>query len=121
MVAAGLIFGDLKAEYYSDQFANDPRIDFLRNKMQVIEDPQFSKDYLAADKRSITNAIQVFFNDGSQTDKIIVEYPIGHKRRREEGIPMLMKKFEHNANLLYSPDKVANLLTLFSDMDSSFS
>lgn len=118
MVAAGLIFGDLKAEYYSDQFANDPRIDSLRDKMQVIEDPQFSRDYLAADKRSIANAMQIFFKDGSQTDKIVVEYPIGHKRRRDEGIPLLLKKFENNAKLMFSVDKVENFMTLFTDMDA---
>lgn len=115
MVAAGLIFGDLKAEYYDDQFAKDPRIDQLREKMHVQEDPQFTKDYLDADKRSIANAIQIFFTDGTSTEKVQIEYPIGHKRRREQGIPLLLKKFENNMALHFSDDVVAKMMTLFMD------
>jgi 2-methylcitrate dehydratase len=96
MVAMGLLFGNVTAEYYEDSFAQDPRIDFLRDKMQVCEDIQFTKDYLDPQKRSIANAIQIFFKDGSYTDKIQVDYPIGHQRRREEGIPLLIKKFQTN-------------------------
>ncbi len=117
MVAAGLVFGNLKADYYSDQFANDPRIDTLRDKMQVVEDPQFSKDYLDPTKRSIANAIQIYFKDGSKTDKITVEYPIGHKRRREEGIPLLIKKFNENAAQLFPEVRVAEMMALFNDLD----
>lgn len=115
MVAAGLLHGDLKADYYDDSFANDPRIDQLRNKMAVEEDKQFSKDYLDPEKRSIANAIQIFFKDGTKTEKVTVEYPIGHRRRREEGIPFLYKKFEENLATHYSAEKVKELTTLFHD------
>lgn len=115
MVAAGLLFGNLQADYYSDQFANDPRIDALRAKMEVIEDPQFSKDYLDANKRSIANAIQIYFKDGTHTDKIQIEYPIGHKRRRDEGIPLLIKKFEQSATTQLEATKVADITGLFLD------
>jgi 2-methylcitrate dehydratase len=117
MVAAGLLFGDLKADYYKDQFANDPRIDMLREKMHVEEDPQFSKDYLDPAKRSIANSIQIFFKDGSKTEKVVVEYPIGHKRRRDEGIPVLIKKFEHNTATVFSDKKVNELRDLFLDQE----
>ncbi|EKD72632.1 MAG: hypothetical protein ACD_45C00622G0009 [uncultured bacterium] len=115
MVAVGLLHGDLKANYYDDPFADDPRIDALRNKMHVEEDPQFSKDYLDINKRSIANAIQIYFKDGTHTDKIQVEYPIGHKRRREAGIPLLLKKFEENIAPHFSNQKVDTLLKLFLD------
>jgi 2-methylcitrate dehydratase len=116
MVAAGLIFGDLKSEYYEDQFANDPRIDALREKMHVQEDPQFSKDYMDPEKRSIANAIQIFFKDGTSTAKVQIEYPIGHKRRREQGIPLLLKKFEANLSALFSAEENKKLMDLFLDM-----
>jgi 2-methylcitrate dehydratase len=115
MVAAGLIFGDLKAEYYDDQFAKDPRIDILREKMHVQEDPQFTKDYLDPEKRSIANAIQIFFKDGTSTEKVQIEYPIGHKRRREQGIPLLLKKCEMNFATLFSSEQIAKIMTLFAD------
>ncbi len=95
MVAVPLIFGRLTAEDYEDAVAADPRIDKLRKKMEVTENKQFSKDYLDPDKRSIGNAIQVFFKDGSKTERVAVEYPIGHRRRRKEGIPVLVRKFEN--------------------------
>lgn len=115
MVAAGLIFGDLKAEYYDDTFAKDPRIDMLREKMHVQEDPSFTKDYLHPEKRSIANAIQVFFKDGTATEKVTVEYPIGHQRRREEGIPLLLKKFENNLAKQFSAKQIQQLMDLFLD------
>ena len=94
MVAVPLIFGELTAEHYEDDFhACHPRIDTLRDKMIVREDKQYSSDYHDPDKRSIANAIQIVFKDGSRTDKVAVEYPIGHRRRREEGIPVLESKF----------------------------
>jgi 2-methylcitrate dehydratase len=76
--------------------AKDPRIDTLRAKMECVEDPQFTKDYHDPQKRSIANALSVEFNDGSQFDEVIVEYPIGHQRRREDGIPLLVEKFKVN-------------------------
>lgn len=83
MVAVPLIFGHLVAEHYEDAFhANHPSIDRLREKMEVVEDPRFSREYLEPDKRSIANALQVFFKDGSSTEQVVVEYPIGHRRRR---------------------------------------
>lgn len=93
MVAVPLLFGRLTADDYEDAVASDPRIDTLRAKMQVREDPRYTADYLDADKRSIANAVQVFFNDGRATDKVEVHYPIGHRRRRAEGIAVLEKKF----------------------------
>lgn len=115
MVAMGLIFGDLKADYYENQFAKDPRIDALRQKMVVEEDLQFSKDYLDPSKRSIANAIQIYFKDGSHTDKIQIEYPIGHKRRRDEGIPLLLKKFEDNLASHFSAEEIQKFVKLFLD------
>jgi len=94
MVVVGLIEGDLIAEHYENSYhAANPEIDKLRDKMQVTEDPRYTAEYLETDKRSIANAIQVFFKDGSNTQKVEVEYPIGHRRRRAEGIPILEKKF----------------------------
>jgi len=115
MVAAGLIFGDLKADYYEDKVANDPRIDALRNKMHVQEDQQFSKDYLDPQKRSIANSMQIYFKDGTHTDKVEVHYPIGHKRRREEGIPILIEKFANNLRSHFSSQKLQALTELFLD------
>ena len=94
MVALPLIFGRLTADDYSDSVAAEPRIDALRDKMTVVENPQFTKDYFDPDKRYIGNSVQVFFKDGSATDKISIDYPIGHRKRRAEGIPVLLRKFE---------------------------
>jgi 2-methylcitrate dehydratase len=93
MVAVPLIFGRLTADDYTDAVAADPRIDALRSRMVVTEHPQWSRDYLDPAKRSIANAVQVFFKDGSATERIAVEYPIGHRARRSEGIPRLQRKF----------------------------
>lgn len=94
MVAVPLIFGRLTADDYNDGIAADPRIDALRAKMEVKENPQFTTDYFDSEKRYIGNAIQVFFKDGSSTEKVSIDYPIGHRNRRAEGIPVLLKKFE---------------------------
>lgn len=96
MVAVPLIFGELNADHYEDEVAADPRIDALRDKMVIEVDERYTREYLEADKRSIANAIQVFFKDGSKTQKIEIDYPVGHRRRREEGIPLLIEKFEKN-------------------------
>jgi 2-methylcitrate dehydratase len=93
MVAVPLIFGRLTADDYEDGVARDPRIDALRARMTVTENPTFSREYLDPDKRAIGNAVQIFFADGSETERVAVEYPIGHRRRREEGIPKLLEKF----------------------------
>jgi 2-methylcitrate dehydratase len=96
MVAVPLIKGSLSAEDYEDAVAADPRIDALRARMEVRENPRFSKEYLEPDKRAIGNSVQVFFKDGSATECVSVDYPIGHRRRRQEGIPLLVAKFERN-------------------------
>ena len=95
MTAIPLIFGRLVAQDYEDDVAADPRIDALRNRMQVTENRKFTTDYHDPDKRAIGNSIQVFFRDGSCTDKISVDYPVGHRRRRREGIPLLLEKFNN--------------------------
>ncbi len=94
MVAVPLIFGRLTADDYTDDVAADPRIDALRAKTVVRENPQFTRDYFDPGKRYIGNAVQVFFTDGTHTEKVTVDYPIGHRRRRAEGIPLLLRKFE---------------------------
>jgi 2-methylcitrate dehydratase len=96
MVAVPLIFGRLTAKDYEDDIASDPRIDRLREKITCIEDPRFTADYHDPDKRSIANGLSVLFKDGTALAEIVVEYPIGHKRRRTEGIPLLVEKFRTN-------------------------
>jgi len=115
MTAIGLIFGELTADHYENRVAKDPRIDALREKMTVFEDPQYSKDYLDPNKRSIANAVQVFFKDGSATEKVAVQYPIGHRRRRAEGIPLLVKKFEANLASWLAPDQCKKIQALCLD------
>lgn len=117
MIAIGLIHGDLKAEYYEDSFANDPRIDALREKMHVAEEPQFTLDYLDPSKRSIANAVQIFFVDGTKTERIQIDYPIGHQRRRAEGQPLLLKKFISNAETRFSKQQTQEMLDLFQDLE----
>jgi 2-methylcitrate dehydratase len=118
MVAAALLHGNLKAEYYENEFAQDPRIDQLREKMFVEEDKQYSIDYLNPDKRSISNSIQIYFKDGSETEKVVVEYPVGHRRRREEGIPLMYNKFETNLATHFPANTVRELTALFHDQDA---
>jgi 2-methylcitrate dehydratase len=101
MVAVPLLFGRLTAEDYEDGVAQDPRIDALRAKMVVTENAAFSRDYLDPDKRAIGNAVQVFFADGTATKRVAVDYPIGHRRRRDEGIPQLVAKFERSLATLF--------------------
>ena len=96
MVAVPLIFGRLTAADYEDGVAADPRIDALRAKIRCVEDPDFTADYHDPDKRSIANGLNVTFKDGTKLDEVLVEYPIGHRRRREEGIPLLEAKFRRN-------------------------
>jgi 2-methylcitrate dehydratase len=101
MVAVPLLLGRLTAEDYEDEVARDPRIDALRAKMVVTENAEFSRDYLDPDKRAIGNAIQVWFADGTRTERVAIDYPIGHRRRRAEGIPQLVTKFERNLATLF--------------------
>ena len=117
MVAIGLLKGNLIAEDYEDDIASDPRIDTLRKKMVINEDKRYSDEYHEADKRSIANKIQIHFNDGSSTEEIEVEYPIGHKRRREEGIPVLEQKFKNNLEITYDSDKCDEIYQLCIDQE----
>ena len=112
MVAVPLLKGSLTADDYEDKVAADPRIDALRAKMEVKENPDFTRDYLDPQKRSIGNAIQIFFRDGSSTERVAVEYPIGHRRRRQEGIPLLVEKFEKNLRAKISAQKSDEILKL---------
>jgi 2-methylcitrate dehydratase len=96
MVAVPLLFGRLTAADYEDEIAKDPRIDQLRDRIVCVEDPKFTKDYHDPDKRSIANALTVELTDGKKLKEIVVEYPIGHKRRRKEGMPVLVEKFRTN-------------------------
>jgi 2-methylcitrate dehydratase len=96
MMAVPLLFGRLTAADYEDEVARDPRIDALRARIECVEDPQFTRDYLDPQKRSIANAVTVKLKDGRTLDEIVVEYPIGHRRRRQEGIPLLVAKFRRN-------------------------
>ena len=115
MVAVGLLKGRLTAEDYEDAAAADPRIDRLRARMVVKEDPRMSADYLDPTKRSIGNAVQVVFRGGESTEKVTVDYPIGHRRRRAEGIPLLLAKFEANLRTRLPPAAVERILDACAD------
>ena len=110
MIAVGLIHGTLTAEHYEDRLAADPRIDRLRGKMRVTEDPVYSRDYLDPEKRAIGNAVQVFFKDGTCTPRIAVDYPLGHRARRAEGLPLLQAKFESALATRFAPDRTARIV-----------
>ena len=117
MVAIGLLKGDLVAEDYEDDVAQDPRIDELRSKMVVTENKKYSEDYLDPEKRSIANKLRVLFNDGSSTEEIEVEYPIGHRRRRNEGIPVLENKFLSNLKTVFDEEKSEQIYKEFLNFD----
>jgi 2-methylcitrate dehydratase len=112
MVAVPLLFGRLTAADYEDAVASDPRIDSLRDKIDCVEDPQFTKDYHDPAKRSIANALTVEFKDGKKLAETVVEYPIGHKRRRREGMPLLVEKFERNLARRFPPKQQKAILEL---------
>jgi 2-methylcitrate dehydratase len=115
MVAVPLIHGRLTADDYEDKVAQDARIDALRAKMECVEDKQFSRDYLDPAKRSIANAITIEFKDGKKTREVVVEYPIGHKRRRKEGIPVLVEKFKTNLARRFPSKQQQTILDLSLD------
>jgi 2-methylcitrate dehydratase len=115
MVAVPLLFGRLAAEDYEDDVARDPRIDALRAKMVVTENEGFSRDYLDPDKRAIGNAVQVWFTDGSCTERVAVDYPIGHRRRRAEGIPQLVAKFERSLATVFGAEQQAAIAAACAD------
>jgi 2-methylcitrate dehydratase len=115
MVAIPLIFGRLTASDYEDAVAGDPRVDALRDLMEVRENPDFTRDYYAPDKRLIGNAIQVFFRDGSSTERIAIDAPIGHRRRRAEGYPVLVRKFQASLEPVYPDKQRRQIGALFAD------
>lgn len=119
MTAVPLIFGDLVAEHYENDFhAAHPEIDALREKMEILEDERYSREYHDPDKRSIANAMQVFFKDGSSTDRVEIEYPIGHRRRRDEGIPVLEAKFRRNLATRFPTARSEAIFALCKDADA---
>ncbi len=115
MVAVPLIFGRLTAADYEDKIASDPRIDRLRNKITCVEDKRFTRDYHDPKKRSIANALTVEFKDGSKLKEVVCEYPIGHKRRRAEGMPILVEKFKTNLARRFSPKQQKAILEICMD------
>lgn len=117
MVAVALLKGRLQAEDYEDEIANDIRIDRLREKMHVLENPRFTREYLESDKRAIGNAVQVFFTDGSASEKVCIDYPLGHKRRRKEGIPVLLEKFVRNLRGRIPYKAAERILLICADQD----
>jgi 2-methylcitrate dehydratase len=117
MVAVPLIFGRLTARDYEDDIASDPRIDALREKIICVEDTSYTADYHDPEKRSIANAITIEFNDGTTFDEVAVEYPIGHARRRTEGIPLLIEKFKTNLARIYDKAQQEKILSLSLDYE----
>ena len=115
MTAIGLLKGDLVAEDYEDNVASDPQIDQLREKMTIIEDERYTREYLEADKRSIANSLEILYTDGTSSEKVEVEYPLGHRRRRDEGIPILVDKFEKNLKTQFSEQRSKEILELCLD------
>jgi len=115
MTAVALMKGSLTAADYEDRAAADPRIDELRSKTVCVEEPQYSRDYLDPAKRSIANAVQVFFNDGRRTAQVEVEYPVGHRRRRTEGVPRLKEKFRRHLVQRFSPHRADAILERCED------
>ena len=117
MVAVPLIFGRLTARDYEDDIASDPAIDALREKIICVEDPAFTVDYHDPSKRSIANALTVEFKDGSKFDEVVVEYPIGHSRRRTDGIPLLIEKFKINLARIFNADQQKKILEVSMDYE----
>ena len=115
MTAIGLLFGDLTARDYEDARAADSRIDALRSKMVVREDRRYSRDYVDPDKRSNANAICVHFEDGARTPRVEVEYPLGHRARRPEGMPLLLEKFEASVRRAFPAKRAREVLEMCTD------
>jgi 2-methylcitrate dehydratase len=115
MVAIPLLFGRLTAHDYEDEIARDPRVDALRERMQVSENPDFTRDYYAADKRYIGNAVQLMFRDGSVSERVAVDYPIGHRKRRAEGMPVLVRKFQSSVSAQFDSRQAEAIIGLCAD------
>jgi 2-methylcitrate dehydratase len=118
MVAIPLLFGRLSAADYEDGIAGDPRVDALRARMQVKENSTFTQEYYDPNKRYIGNAVQVFFKDGTASQRVQVDYPIGHRKRREEGMPVLVKKFEASVAAHFNPKQTESIKAMFVDRDA---
>lgn len=117
MVAVPLIFGKLTARDYEDDVAADPRIDALREKMICVEDVQYTKDYHDPEKRSIANAMTITLKDGTVLDEVAIEYPVGHKRRRSEGLPLLVKKYQTNLARIFDGKQLEEIAALTLDYE----
>jgi 2-methylcitrate dehydratase len=116
MTAVPLAFGNLVAEHYEDGFhAANPIIDELREKMEIHENPTYTKEYLEPEKRSIANALQIYFKDGNSTKQVEINYPVGHRRRRKEGIPLLEDKFKSNLATRFPAKRCAEIFALCKD------
>ncbi|MEK4966720.1 2-methylcitrate dehydratase [Cytobacillus sp. FSL R7-0696] len=118
ITAIGLLKGNIRAEDYEDDVASDPRVDSLREKMEVVEDLQYSKDYLDPNKRSIANAVQIYYKDGTSSEKIECEYPLGHRFRRDEAIPKVLQKFEYNIKTHFSNKAQTSIAGAVSDQET---
>lgn len=115
ITAIGLLYGDITADHYEDDVAQNPYIDQLREKMVTKENVQYTEDYLNPEKRSIANSMQIFFEDGSCTEQVFCEYPIGHRFRRQEVYPLLIEKFTHNMRTQFIPKRVKQIKDYFID------
>lgn len=115
MVAIALLKGNIRVADFEDAAAQDPRIDALREKMTVQEDERFTREFYELDKRSCANGVQIYFKDGTTTERIDVEYPLGHKRRRAEGLPLLREKFATNIARRFSTRRRAAIMALYDD------
>ncbi|WP_461178147.1 bifunctional 2-methylcitrate dehydratase/aconitate hydratase [Virgibacillus ainsalahensis] len=120
ITAVGLIYGNITADHYEDNIAKNPIVDELRDKMTVRENPEYSRDYLDPNKRSIANAVQVKFKDGTLTGKLEKHYPMGHRFRRDEARPLLYKKFEDNVSTRFSQEKTNELKSIFLDKENLY-
>ncbi len=118
MTAVALLYGELTYAHYEEPIASDPRIPQLIARMEVREHPDFSRDYLDPDKRSIANAVQVFFRDGTATERVVVEYPLGHRRRRAEAVPLLREKFRQALQTVYPEHVAERLFTLVAEAEA---
>src|SRR5690606_24894292 len=117
MVAVALIHGELTAAHYEDEVAADPRIDALRARMTVVENETFTKEYFDPEKRAIGNAVQVRFTDGTATRRVAIDYPLGHRKRRAEGIPLLVEKFRRSVRSRFDEPRARELGSVFDDPD----
>ncbi len=117
IVAACLLYGELSAHHYEDETAADARLDALRDRMVVVEDPRYSRDYLDPEKRAIANAVQVFFRDGGRTERVEIAFPLGHPWRRAEALPRLVEKFRTNLATRFPGERVDSLTAIFEDRE----